>query len=256
MGFQQPKEEPDRALSINQVLTLTGILLLLLLINFVFVSPDTWEGREETLLMVTMIVSIYSVAVMCAVYPKESWRLFQKKRKNFFPVAGYMLSGIAAVVISIPISLIFKTLIYSKGDPNLTQAVRTAWDQFLRVSYPWMFMAFATAIITAFIIDFEPLRGLPGKWHRWLEAAMQAAATVLASCLVLWWLEGIAKYGGRVVPPWPRVLITTAIVGFALGFIVPTWYRRAQMAKQRELSTVTAEDTGPDSDRAALTLSS
>ena len=249
MGFQPPKQESVRALSINQVLTLTGILLILLLVNFVFVSPETWKGREETLLMITMIVSIYSVAVMCAVYPKDSWALFQKKRKKFFPAIGYLLSGIAAVVMGIPISLIFKTLIYSKGDPNLIVAASIAWDQFVSVSYPWMFMAFATAIITAFIIDFEPPEKLPAKWTRWLEAAMQAAATALASLLVHWWL-------GESAPIWYRVLIVSATVGFVLGFIVPTWYRRAQMADQTASSKVRAQETGADSDRAAVTLSS
>lgn len=256
MGFLPPKEEPVRALSINQVLTLTGILLILLLVNFVFVSPETWKGREETLLMITMIVSIYSVAVMCAVYPKDSWALFQKKRKKYFPVIGYLLSGIAAVVLGIPISLIFKTLIYSKGDPNLIAAASIAWDQFVSVSYPWMFMAFATAIITAFIIDFEPPEKLPAKWTRWLEAAMQAAATALASLLVHWWLGEFATKSGAKVPPQFSVLIVSATVGFVLGFIVPTWYRRAQMADQTASSKVRAQETGADSDRAAVTMSS
>jgi amino acid transporter len=196
--------------------------------------------------MITMIVSIYSVAVMCAVYPKDSWALFQKKRKKFFPAIGYLLSGIAAVVMGIPISLIFKTLIYSKGDPNLIVAASIAWDQFVSVSYPWMFMAFATAIITAFIIDFEPPEKLPAKWTRWLEAAMQAAATALASLLVHWWL-------GESAPIWYRVLIVSATVGFVLGFIVPTW---SQMADQTASSKVRAQETGADSDRAAVTLSS
>ena len=256
MGFLPPKEKHVRALSINQVLTLTGILLILLLVNFVFVSPKTWEGREETLLMVTMIVSIYSVAVMCAVYPKDVWALFRKERGKFFPVAGYLLSGIGAVLISIPIGLIFKTLIYSKGVLNLTDAAVKAWDIFFSVEYPWMFMAFATAIVTAFLIDFRPPQGLPAKWHRWLEAAMQAAVTALAALLVHWWLGDLATKHGEKTPPLISVLIVSATVGFALGFIVPTWYRRAQMAEQRTLSVVRAQDTGPNSDRAAVAQSS
>lgn len=255
MGFLPPKEEPVRAVSINQVLTLTGILLLLLLVNFVFVSPGTWEGREVTLLMVTMIVSIYSIAVMCAVYPKESWAFFQKKREKPFPVASYLLSGIAAVLISIPISLFFKTLIYSKGDPKLTAAAIMAWKEFLSVSYPWMFMAFATAIFTAFLIDFEPPKTVPAKWHRWLEGAMQAGGTALASWFVHWWLVGVSQ-SQENVPLLFRVLLVSAIVGFVLGFIVPTWYSRAQKAEQTALSAVRAQDEDAGSDRAAVTQSS
>ena len=252
MGFLPPKEKHVRALSINQVLALTGILLILLLVNFVFVSPKTWKGREETLLMVTMIVSIYSIAVMCAVYPKGSWCLFKKERGRFFPVGAYLLSGIGAVLMGIPIGLIFKTLIYSKGDLNLSAAAGKAWDTFFSFEYPWMFMALATAMITAFLIDFKLPQGLPAKYHRWLEAAMQAAVTALASLFVHWWLVDLAAGSEAEVPQLFGVLIVSATVGFVLGFVVPTWYRRAQMAEQRTLSVVRAQDTGTNSDRAAV----
>ena len=117
-------------------------------------------------------------------------------------------------------------------------------------------MAFATAIVTAFLIDFRPPQGLPAKYHRWLEAAMQAAVTVLAAFLVHWWLGELAAKHGEKAPPLFSVLIVSATVGFVLGFIVPTWYRRAQMAEPRTLSVVRAQDTGPNSDRAAVAQSS
>ncbi|NIM99521.1 MAG: hypothetical protein GTO24_16050, partial [candidate division Zixibacteria bacterium] len=76
-GFKPPAVEATRALSIDQVLTLWGILLGFSLVNFILIT-QAWKAPGKVLLMTTMIVTIYSIAVICAVYPKERWALFRK----------------------------------------------------------------------------------------------------------------------------------------------------------------------------------
>jgi hypothetical protein len=61
---------------------------------------------------------------------------------------------------------------------------------------------------------------------RWLEGLGQAAISVAAASLVLWWLAGIMPEGTKP-PDAFGVLRNAALTGFVLGFFVPTWYRRA-----------------------------
>ena len=234
IGFQRPSDNSTHALPINRFLALYGILQVFLLVNFILFNPIS-GGPEKVILMVTMIVTIYSVAVVCAVYPKERWEIFRWNPQGHMPMGSYILSGFAAVAIAIPISLLFKMLIFFKDEPDLGLAVTAAWADFTSNTYPWMVMAFVTAFMTAFLIDYTPPKRLGAKWRRWTEAAIQAIATTLGVCLVHWWLDSIETPDTDiVVPKLTGLLRTSAIVGFILGFVVPTWYRRSHSKRQQD----------------------
>lgn len=228
MGFQNLENvKYSRSLNIHQMVTITGILLVLLLLNFILIAPNTWSGRDKTLLMITMIVSIYSISVYCAIYPKDKYAFFRRNEENSLPVAGYFISGLCAVIIAIPVSVFFKTLIFMKGPTDLYQAMVESWKSFYSSSYPWMIMAFVTAPTTSFLSDYGPGEKIPEIWWRFIQAATQAVITVLAALFVLWWLQGIHP-NGMPVPNKTSVVGLSAAVGFSLGFIIPYWYRCAR----------------------------
>ena len=251
MGFPEIHGRPRLGISIDQVIILSGILLTLFLVNFILFG-SMGGGRERILLMVTMIATIYSVAVMCAVYPKERWARFRRKPNFHPPVAGYFISGLAAVSIGFPISLFFKTIIFVKGKPGLSEAINKAWVDCTTISYPWMLMAFVTAVVTGFLIDFKQTEKIPTELRRWFEGTIQAIATLLTAGLVRWWLEGNVPV--ERVPPLMSVLGISGVVGFVLGFAVPTWYRRSHVAREDEIPTVSAEEIPEDSEPAAEPL--
>jgi len=193
MGFQNLVCKRGIGLSVNHTISLFGLLLGLVLINFIMFRPPD-AGVERILLMITMIVSIYSAAVICAVFPKQHWAFFQYNETSYYPGAGYVVSGLLAVIASLGISLFFKSLIFA-GDPEvngLTAPFTMAWKDFSTNSYPWLTMSFVTAVSTAFLIDWRHPRWLKAKWLRVTEAVIQAALLVCAVMLVHWWLSGLS----------------------------------------------------------------
>lgn len=229
MGFQESVEDrSDRSLNIDQMVTLYGILIILVLMNFILVSQETGINIEKILLKSTMIVSIFCISVYCAIYPKEKYAFFKRAESDRTRVSGYMLSGLASVMIGIPVCLFFKTLIFLKGSAGLYPAMEEAWKNFSSLSYPWMFMAFVTAPITSVLSDYGPSEKISENWWRFMQAATQAALTLLAAEFVFYWLKSI--YPTELGFPYreTRVMVISTAVGFAIGFAVPYWYRRAR----------------------------
>jgi hypothetical protein len=233
MGFAPTPDKTLHALSINHVLILSGILLIFLMLNFIVFFP-AWEGHEKTLLMITMIGSIYSIAVICAIYPREWWAFFRQKPGKPMPVVGYLISGIAAVAISIPVSLLFKTLIFFMETPGPSNPFQKAWNHFAESSYPWMLMAFATVLIIGILVDSKQLRQLSENWRRWVEAGLQSIGSMAAALLVHWLLADIGPNADSA-PERYRVLFVCGTIGFLIGAIVPSWYRRAHTRKEEEI---------------------
>lgn len=240
MGFEPPPppETTPSGLSVNRVLTLFVILVPLLLINFIIFQPhDT--GRQGRLVMVTMIGTIDTLAVVCALYPKGQWEFFRRGEDSTRPMAGYVISGLAAVALAIPINLAFKTLILLGETTGDTWALALAWNHFVERSYPWMLMAFTSAVTTAFMADNQPSRRLSARHLRWLEGIGQAVVSILAAILVLWWLRDIRPEGD--LPNTFGVLRNAVIAGFVLGFLVPSWYRRATSRRSDSAASDSAD---------------
>jgi hypothetical protein len=234
MGFIMPVDSTSSSLIVQNVAIVSIILIVLLLMNFIIIAPDTWPGREQTLLMVTMIVSIYALSVYCAIYAKEKFASF-KRKKDGKPLADrYILTGVAAVCLGIIVNLIFKTLIYVRGPADLFSAIGEAWSDFSKYSYPWMLMAFVTASTTSFLADYGSPEKISDRLWRLLQATIQAVLTAMAGFLILWWLRDIYPET-RKVPERIAVLSVSLAVGFIIGYIIPHWYRGVH-AKESELS--------------------
>ncbi len=231
LGFQG--YFPRARLSLNQLVCLfVGILLLVL---SVFVLLQEGARLDKVVPRSAMIATMYVVAVCCAVYPKRRWRFARRSGDGFRPVAYYFAVGILAAVASRLISLLFG--FYLK--PGM------AWVRFLQ-TYPWALMSFVTAFVTAFMMDNRPTAVLTRTRLRWIEGLAQAFVTCLSAVVVQQWLHAIrpGRAAGSAV-----TLTLSAIIGFAIGFLVPTWYREAPYRGERRLGERRHEALAHDPER-------
>lgn len=229
MGFIDVRKDSGLGFSLNQAVVLFGLLLVLVLSNFILFNfqfraptPDV----QGELLRVVMIVSIYSASVICAVVPKHRWRLLQLEENGSYPFFGYMISGGMAILASAAISLFFNSMIYISSGQSLPDAFASAASRFA-YSHPWLTVAFVAAASTAFLIDWRRPAWLSGFPGRVVEGLSQAVLLMATGALVYWWILGLSNdpaFTGRV-PELTTVIPTMAVVGFTIGFLVPTWYR-------------------------------
>ena len=166
-------------------MSLFSILVMLLLVNFIAFSND--GDRQSLLIKATMVAMIFVVTVVSATFPKGRWALFRRDAEGTRPMAGYLLSGLVAVTLAIPISVGFNSLIFlgkdkaasqhsqTTEDPtavvageiikdtlqinhNMTKeaqvsAITRAWKKFISYSYPWLLMTFVSTVLTAFMVQ-------------------------------------------------------------------------------------------------------
>lgn len=234
MGFQEISLGNATGLSVNCTISLFGMLLVLVLVNFILFQPSYTNSpllpnRTGVLLMITMIVSIYSTAVICAVLPKQCWPLFRRNHENPHPGLGYVLSGLMAVAASMFISLAFKSLLFAM-DPAIngfTAPFLKAWENFTTSAYPWLTMAFVCTVSLAFLIDWSHPKWIRPRWLRIVDALLEAVVLVAAVSLVHWWLSGLVamdNFSGRL-PALSDLTRVAFLIGFVLGYFVPNWYR-------------------------------
>jgi hypothetical protein len=236
MGFEEPDISTRERLTINQVLTLLVIIIPILLLNFSLYG----SGLPETvLLMGTMIATIYTVAVVCALYPKGIWKFTRRDERGTRPILFYLVAGFAAVALAVPISLMFKLVIFSISEgQTMATAFPSAWENFSTHSYPWMLMAFITAFFTAFQADNRPFWKITYPRLRWIEGFFQVAVNLFATFIVVAWLDD-QDLRDRLI----TVLGTNAAIGFVIGFVVPTWYRDASRQQKTFLDTDKSSST-------------
>ena len=230
MGFQITLK-PTHGMSVDKVVTLFALLITLLLINFIIFTPRGWDP-QKLFIMAVMIATIYPLAVVCGIFPKQRWRFFHRSNTGDRPVTSYLLSGMMAVALSIPVSLTFKVLIFAKTSTDVS-ALSLVWSDFLNNSYPWLFMAFTTAVVTAFLVDNRPSKRWSENKQRWAEGAVQSIITMLAGLFVHWWRSETLPPEKIIIDPISLIAITL-IIGFILGFHVPHWYRRAPKKQWEE----------------------
>jgi hypothetical protein len=227
--------EPPRRLTLNELLGLfTGLTILY---SFGFVLMRHGGGNVQRIdpklfLLALMIAAIYCVAVWCAIAPKARWRVARRSAAHGRPWGWYLLSGLMAAGTGALIAYLFRLVTY-RGD------VVAAWELYWQTS-PWAIMTFATAYGLAFLADDEPGDGFGGLLTparlRWAEAVALTAVMCVAAWLVHELLLGmreaaLALRAGnpdmpvQAVRPLRDIELMTMVIGFAIGSLVPSWYR-------------------------------
>lgn len=224
--------EPIRHISLNSLMLLFTAGSVLFTLIFL-VAPQTRPGETavDVLLRSVMIASIYCVALWCAVTPKSRWSLARRHPGSERPWAAYLASAVAAAAAGIAVSFLTKLL--SLG------SVVTAWDRTLE-SAPWAVMTFAVAYAVAALADNEPdeLASLGlGERRLWLVEAVAMVAAMVPVALFVHYLLHHTMPLDRIRPLW-LVLTTTVVVAFAIGALVPSWYRDSPRTMRNPRLTV------------------
>ena len=229
--------EPPRRLTINELLGLFTGLTIVYAFGFVLMQHGGGGGTRidpKLFVLALMIAAIYCVAVWCAIAPKARWRFARRSVANGRPWGWYLLSGLLAAGSGALISYMVRLVTY-RGD------VVTAWELYWQTS-PWAIMTFATAYALAFLADDEPGDGFAGLLTparlRWAEAI--ALTTVM--CIAAWLVHELLlstreaalalratdpDMPVQAVRPLRDIWLLTVVIGFAIGSLVPSWYRTA-----------------------------
>lgn len=219
LGFKVCIPRPQ--LTVNELVALFMGVTLVLIFGFVLRQSEGQAASLPQLFLRAITISvIYCVAIWWALFPKERWACARRKAGDIRPVACYLLSALLASGTGLTISLMIKLV--------TLQAFPKAWQQFSQ-AWPWTLMTFATAFLTAWLTDDQPTAGWTASRLRWLEGLGQAVVMMGTVCIVHFLLGS----AGSPVPLLSRVL-HSGVIGFGIGFLVPTWYRDAPRRREDE----------------------
>lgn len=184
--------------------------------------PD--ETPVDLVLRSIMIAAIYCVSLWCALAPKSHWACARRGTGSARPWCAYLVSALVAAGGGAAVNLGTKILYHA----NLAEA----WTRFGQ-SLPWTFMTFTVAYAVAVLADDEPADlAAIGLDHRplWLVEGIALVAVMLPVSLLVYRLLMDTTPPERI-PALSQVLTTVAIVSFAIGALVPRWYRQAPSTK-------------------------
>lgn len=246
MGFNINCSEP--AFSVNQLLLIFMVVCLTMLPGFVFFGSKGMTF-EAMLIRLGLVGFTYVVAVACAVLPKSNWKFAQLQANKVRPIAFYFVAALMSAAISFTTSLVVQAIRMR----NLDWALQRS-----RLTYPWLLVSFATAFLTALMVDNPRFERVSGRTQRCLEGLIQGTAMLGVSYLTCLWLnqrvevvfKGVdLSYLNYVAPRMIMIMVMGAAVGFVIGFFIPTWYRRHQeqsaQERTRSLTLVPAAPARP-----------
>jgi hypothetical protein len=197
--------------------------------------PD--ESPVDLVLRSVMIAAIYCVSVWCALGPKTHWAGARRGAGSARPWCAYLLSALAAAAAGAGVSLGTKILYHA--------SFAEAWARFGQ-SLPWTFMTFAVAYAVAALADDDPADlvavGL-GQRPLWLVEGIAMVAVMVPVSLLVYRLLLDTTPPERI-PTLSQVVTTVGIVSFAIGALVPRWYRQAPSAKAASRLAAAAATAG------------
>jgi hypothetical protein len=224
IGFKTPNTDDGRErLTIDQVLILFCILITVLMLNIILFGSHSGEYGKKIFIYLK-IATLHTIAVVCVVYLKNKWKFTLRNANDTRPMLFYLVAGLAAVIIAIPINLIFNFIFYFTNLKDAAFAFNEAWIGF-STRYQFMLMTFITAFGTAINIDNRPFWKITSSMLRWMEGVIQALFNLSMSYIVYLLLDNPRM-------DMHRFLLTGALIGFIIGFVVPHWYRIAPLRQK------------------------
>ena len=224
MGFVNVEDLP-RPLGANEIVLVAALVLII--VNgmgviysfFADVESPNRPDLKEMFRISVMVSLIYAAAVVIALYPKAVWRFADIRRTMTRPLAPYAVSGLLAVACAFLISVTFNYLFVSLDKFNERDHFSNVIHDITSQQWPWFIMTMSITVAIAWVTDDWALD--PGKEPRWLRWAEAVALAVVFSAVQLY----VGNMLGRAHDP-VRLLLTSAILGAAIGFFVPHRYRQ------------------------------
>jgi hypothetical protein len=190
-------------------------------------SPALSFGHQ--LLQITMVSVMYTVAVLCSVVLKEN-RRHGRRVSHGRPTSIYVAAGLLATGASLLIRFIFQLVLERSFDD--------AWQPF-RLYSPYSLCAFLAAFMIAWMIDDRPTSRLSRDGLRWTEAIVGGVTLLASSFMAMQWVANLALRHPELQkilakqPPVPILAVgLPCAIGFAIAYLVPTWYRESDAERE------------------------
>jgi hypothetical protein len=162
----------------------------------------------------------HSIAAAFALLPKQVWNFADIRCARERPVLGYVISGLCALTVTLPILYGFY-LVRVHWFPDSGPIMPFAGQS------KWLLLSTVLAVALAYACDdFIGAKREPG-WLRWAEGAGLAALMAFTGLLVVNWLQSdqAALHLNEARPRlWTPVLLSASI-GALFGTTIPHWYR-------------------------------
>lgn len=219
------------SLSLHEVALVAGLVFLAMvlaaLITRRFFDPTPLQPNLRVLIMVPII---YSVAIVAALYPKAAWEFADIARVGHRPYAAYMLSGFIAAVSAFGISLLFRYLFEDAGNLLVALSEPGRFDNALAKTverWPWLLMTVLTTMAIAWAADnrANDAGSTPARL-RIVEALGLGACFAVFQWIVVQLLAQVTTLGARWYEEELRLVLTAAVIGACIGYLVPHLHRR------------------------------
>jgi len=180
------------------------------------------QPSPEKAITIGLFVAVnHSIAVAFALLPKQMWSFADIRCAGERPFLSYVISGMSALTIALPVSFGFYLLrmhFISNGEPIMPFARQCTW----------LLMPTVMAVALAFLCDNFAGTDREPVWLRWAECIGLAGLMALMGLLVIHWLhdaQPALHSDGKVLQHWIPVLLSASI-GALFGATIPKWYRR------------------------------
>jgi hypothetical protein len=221
LGFNLPAVVSQ--LTFNELVLIFCTILVGLLITFCFFEINAGKERpQEAITKSIMISIIYCLSVFFAIFPKKWWPFGQCPRPARLrnrPWLFYLTVGVISAISGLVVSALFR-LALTTGD----------WDLVLKnfaEKYPYALVSFTTAFLISLCADNTPPPARANKRSlRGFEGLLVGGAGFGVAFLVHRLLT-LTIPNPQAVPPVGALVGVFLVMGFFLGFCVPTWYREA-----------------------------
>lgn len=244
-GFESLNHDrSSRFLSINQLIEVVLVLLVWMFLFFLFVGGRAVDDNArvaEVLMKASAIALILGAAIACAIYPKCVFkRAAHRGSDGTRPWVFYLLSALLSAVCWV---LINGVRLWLEGNHGMDggQALSIAGQ--LSEKRPWILIALSTAFFCAYMADNDFQRWkLSETAARWIEAIVMAIVLAATMYVVTRWLGELRPMRAERIP---MMLASASVVGFIIGFFVPTLYRRIPqrlLEHQRATADIREED--------------
>jgi hypothetical protein len=224
------------SLSLNEVALVAGLIFLAMVLAALiarrFFDPTPLAPNLRVLVMVPII---YTVAIVVALYPKAAWAFADVQRVGHRPYAAYLLSGVIAAAAAFMISLLFRYLFEDAGNLLVALSQPGRFDKAFTATaerWPWLLMPLLNTIAIAFTADNwamhpELVRGR----LRIYESLGLAACFAMFQWIVVQLLAQATTFGPRWFDEELRLVVTAAVIGACVGYLVPHLHRKRLQAE-------------------------
>ena len=216
------------------ILMALGVSVLIpLLINLV-IGTDTRLGSY-----VFKVAAGYTIAALVVLH--LHYRYAASASDNAVrPWARYLAAGVVTLLISVPLVLIYDTLVRHE--------VASVFSRFINFGYVYHLRPLALAVLLAYLIDTRVPANQQRAWQ-WKETAATATCMAVVSGVIWLLLENIRlahpEYNVRV-PHAPTMMLSAAVLGAMIGYWLPTSTRRvAERLPHRDTTSVPADSAAP-----------